>query len=402
MSMNSDNISLLTEILKSDKISDGDRAYIMHMNKLNIDNYILENHHYSITEYTKNGYHGFKIRINSQKYLFAPDLETLKEKLYCHYSGKTLKEKATINSIFSEALDQHCSDNHCTDKTKKRLKQMYHKRIKDSDLAEKPIKDISAKDIKNFLKSFSDQITRKPLVNIKTILNFVLQYACEELEIVPYNVSIGVQVKIVKVLPEKQVKDEAYSEFEIRRIVSHLINSTNVYDEAIVFSVYVGLRPCELEALEWSDIRENTLILKRANTERGNLKTGAHTQTHKHLCSEALELLKRYKAERPDSTLIFPNKDGNCLDGDVINKHLKKACNALNLPYRSLYKTRSYVMSQIASTNDYEAVRKTGGHSNSYMMDHYINNDLTDANRQNIEKALNLGILSSSLNEKSS
>ena len=32
---------------------------------------------------------------------------------------------------------------------------------------------------------------------------------------------------------------------------------------------------------------------------------------------------------------------------------------------------RVYVVPQIASTGDYEAARKTAGHSNAYMQDHY-------------------------------
>ncbi len=120
------------------------------------------------------------------------------------------------------------------------------------------------------------------------------------------------------------------------------------------------------------------------------------------MCKDALLLLERYRKERPESSLIFPNKDGVFIDGDVINKHLKKACKALEMPYRSLYKARAYVITQIASTGDYEASRKTAGHEQSYMQDHYINGNLTDTNRASIEKALNLGIFSDFLNEKTS
>ena len=179
---------------------------------------------------------------------------------------------------------------------------------------------------------------------------------------------------------------------EIRRIAMHLMPSTNVYDEAIVFAVFVGLRPSELEALEWGDVNRNTLLLQRANTESGNLKTGDRGEKHKHLCHDALLLLERYRSERPDSKLIFPNSEGEYLDGDVINKHLRKACKELDIPYRSFYRTRAYVVTQSASTGDYEAARKTAGHSNAYMQGHYINSSLTENNRSNIEKALSLGI----------
>ena len=393
-------IDHLTEMCKSDTLSDSDRASIECMRDSLLDNYIQEYHHHKITEVKQGNWHGYKTRINSKEYISAPTMEVLKDKLYAHYSGKTFQENATIDGIFEEALEWHCAENCNTEKTKLRLKQQYVKRIKGTVIAEMPLKDITAKDIKVFLKSFSDQITRKCLVNLKTILNFTLEYAVEELEIIPYNVALGVKTNSVKTIPEKNVGVDAFSEFEVRRLVSHLIASTNVYDEVIVFSAFVGLRPAELEALEWDNIHSNTLVLSKANTERGNLKTGGHAQTHKHLCSDALELLKRYRAERPESTLIFPNKDNKCVDGDVINKHLKKACKALNMPYRSIYKIRAYATTQIANTGDYEAMRKTGGWSNSYMQDHYINNTLTLKNRDSIDKALNLGIFSDFLKEK--
>ena len=395
-------VDKFTDLLKDANISDRDRAEILRMKNSYIDNLIKTLHHYAITEVHQGSYHGYKTRINSKQYISAPTMEMLMDKLYGYYSGATKKETATISSIFEEALEWHADENGCTEKTKRRNKELFLARISGSELAKMPIKDITARDVKKFLVTFKDKVTRRTLTNVKTIINYTLEYACEELEIVPFNVALGVKTNAIKVLPEKNVCDEAYTEFEIRRLVTHLISSTNVYDECIVFSVFVGLRPCELEALEWNDISGNTLILKRANTEHGNLKCGDHTRNHKHLCMDAILLLERYKKERPESTLIFPNKDGHCIDGDVINKHLKKACKALEMPYRSLYKTRAYVITQIASTGDYEASRKTAGHEQSYMQDHYINGNLTDNNRASIEKALNLGIFSDFLNEKTS
>lgn len=389
------NVSLidsLTEAIKKDIMSEDERAQMHAMKKTLIENFIKERHKNAISTYRSGKYTTYTTRVGGGKKISAQSLDALYEKLYCFYSGKTMKETATMESLFSEALEWHCSENSNTQKTKRRHNELFAARISGSELAKKPIKDVSARDVKVFLKSFKDRVTRTTLTNIKTIINFVFEYACEELEIVPYNVALGVKTNDIKVLPEKNVCDDAFSEFEIRRLVTHLMPSTNVYDEAIVLSVYLGLRPCELEALEWSDIHENTLILKKANTESGNLKTGDHAKRHKHLCTDAMSLLQRYRAERPDAALIFPNKDGKYIDGDVINKHLKKACKALSIPYRSLYKTRAYVITQIASTGDYEASRKTAGHSNSYMQDHYINSSLTDINRLNIEKALNLGI----------
>lgn len=391
----SDNTSLidsLTEALKNDSIEPDERAQMHAMRKTLLENFISEHHKNAISTYKSGKYTTYTTRVKGGIKISAQSMDALYEKLYYFYSGKSVIEKTTIESIFEEALEWHTLENSNTDKTRKRNMEIYEARIKGSELSKKPIKDITARDIKVFLKSFKDKVTRTTLKNIKTLLNFTLEYACEELEIIPYNVAIGVKTSSIKVLPGRKVCDDAFTPFEIRRIAMHLMPSTNVYDEAIVFAVFVGLRPSELEALEWGDVNRNTLLLQRANTESGNLKTGDRGEKHKHLCHDALLLLERYRSERPDSKLIFPNSEGEYLDGDVINKHLRKACKELDIPYRSFYRTRAYVVTQIASTGDYEAARKTAGHSNAYMQDHYINSSLTENNRSNIEKALSLGI----------
>ena len=388
---NTSLIDSLTGLLKSDSIGTDERAQMHAMRKSLLENYILKHHKNAISTYKSGKYTTYTTRVKGGKKISAQSMDALCEKLYCFYSGNSEIEK-TIESIFEEALEWHTNENRNTDKTRKRNMEIFEARIKGSEFSQKPIKDITARDIKVFLKSFKDKVTRTTLKNIKTPLNFTLEYACEELEIIPYNVAIGVKTSSIKVLPGKRVCDDAFTPFEIRRLAVHLMPSTNIYDEAIVFAVFVGLRPSELEALEWGDVNRNTLLLQRANTESGNLKTGDRGEKHKHLCQDALSLLERYKNERPDSRLIFPNSEGEYLDGDVINKHLRKACKALNIPYRSFYRTRAYVVTQIASTGDYEAARKTAGHSNAYMQDHYINSTLTEKNRSNIEKALSLGI----------
>ena len=388
---NTSLIDSLTGLLKSDSIGADERAQMHAMRKSLLENYILKHHKNAISTYKSGKYTTYTTRVKGGKKISAQSMDALCEKLYCFYSGNSEIEK-TIESIFEEALEWHTNENSNTDKTRKRNMEIFEARIKGSEFSQKPIKDITARDIKVFLKSFKDKVTRTTLKNIKTLLNFTLEYACEELEIIPYNVAIGVKTSSIKVLPGKRVCDDAFTPFEIRRLAMHLMPSTNIYDEAIVFAVFVGLRPSELEALEWGDVNRNTLLLQRANTESGNLKTGDRGEKHKHLCQDALSLLERYKNERPDGRLIFPNSEGEYLDGDVINKHLRKACKALNIPYRSFYRTRAYVVTQIASTGDYEAARKTAGHSNAYMQDHYINSTLTEKNRSNIEKALSLGI----------
>ncbi|MCR4739730.1 MAG: tyrosine-type recombinase/integrase [Lachnospiraceae bacterium] len=202
----------------------------------------------------------------------------------------------------------------------------------------------------------------------------------------------SVSTKGIKCLPGKNVGSLAYTPEEALRIVGHIIESTNVYFEAICFAFYVGRRFNEISDLKWSDlVNDRVLVISHGNTESGNLKNGSDSVHKQYLCDEAYNLLKRYKAERPDSEWIFPNKAGNRIFNNRLNENLKKICGELGITYRSSHKIRAYAITQVSSVGNIESTREFAGHTDYRMTQRYINNAITEANKKTTA-ALNLGI----------
>jgi integrase len=331
--------------------------------------------------------------------VYAKSLEELYEKLFCHYSGKSLKETATIKSLFDEALDWHIAKKGNTGKTKKRNRYTYNSYIKGTDFERKPLKDIKASDIEMFFISFKDKLTRKRLCDVKSIVNWIFEYATIE-DIIPYNVSVGVTVSSIKVIPENCVGELAYTYEESKALLDHLIASKSPYDEAICFNCFVGLRYSELADLEDADVDEEhrLLVVRHAYTESGNIKNGDKGVKVIPLNDEAMMLIRRYRAEHPDSKYLFPNAAGNRISNNRLNEHIKKACEELGIKYRSNHKFRAYFATQVAYYSDANRARILAGHSDIRTTQRYLNRSITPKDYETVDKAFDYG-LSTSFNQ---
>ena len=302
-------------------------------------------------------------------------------------------DTATIQSIFSEALDWHTAKKGNTEKTRTRNQYTYDSFIKGTDFEKMTIKDIKASDIELFFISFKDKLTRKRICDIKSIINWVFEYATVH-DIIPCNIANGITVSSVKAIPENSVGELAYTYEETQRIVNHLINSKSPYDEAICFNAYTGLRFSEIADLEFVDCNEirRLMAITHAYTESGNIKNGDKGVKTIPLSKEAIMLLQRYRAERPDSKLVFPNAAGNRISNNRLNEHLKKACEELGIPYRSNHKLRAYFITQVAYFSDTNRARIMGGQSDLRTTERYLSRNITQKDYETVDKAFDYGL----------
>lgn len=389
-------IDHLTELLKDDKMCDSDRAEIAHMRKSNLEKFIRENHKYAISEVIKKSYHGYKTRIDSTHHLSAKTLDELYERLYDHYTGKTLSDRATIGNILDAVLEWHYRPDQI--KTQKRQREIYESVIKNSEIDKKLLKDITVHDIDKFLRSFDNKLTSAMYGNIKSLLNLVFDYACIELDIFPYNPCRSIKVSL-SFLPEKTIGSKAYTRAEAEQIVRHLYASKNTYHEALVFIFYTGLRFSEVSDLKWTDIDDDVLLVTHAHTESGNVKKGSCGEFP--LSPEALSLINRYKRERPDTDLVFPNHAGHIMQNNHLNEALQSVCEELGIPYRSSHKIRAYNITFKALECGILSAQRQARHTTPLMTNRYISKAITSRDREDA-KVLDFGILPNSPNEKTS
>ena len=140
------------------------------------------------------------------------------------------------------------------------------------------------------------------------------------------------------------------------------------------------------------DEDHKVLIIKHAYTESGNIKNGDKGVKVIPLNDEAIMLIRRYRAERPNSKLIFPNAVGNRISNNHLNEHLKKACEELGIKYRSNQKLRAYFFTQVAYYSDANRARIMGGHSDIRTTQRYLNRSITPKDYETVDKAFNYGI----------
>ena len=391
-------IDHLTDLLKDDRMSESDRAEIAQMKKLYLEKFIKEHHKYKISEVIKKRYHGYKTRIDSTHHLSAKTLDELYERLYDHYTGKTLSDRATIGNILDAVLEWHYRPDQI--KTQTRQREIYKSFIRGSVLDQKLIKDITVHDIDRYLRSYDNKLTANQFGNIKSLLNLIFDYSCIELAIFPYNPCRSIKVNN-SFIPETRIGSKAYTRAEAEQIVKYLYESSNTYDEAIVFAFYTGLRYSELSDLRWEDIEDDILSITHANTESGNVKTGDDGSGEIPLPYEAQALIERIRAERPHSVLVFPNKSGHIMQNNHLNERLEAVCKELSIPYRSSHKIRAYNITHLANRCSILTAQKQARHTTPLMTNRYINKSVTDQSREEA-KVLNFGILPNSPNEKTS
>lgn len=90
---------------------------------------------------------------------------------------------------------------------------------------------------------------------------------------------------------------------------------TRARDALIVTTLaYAGLRPGELRALRFGDIREGTIVIQRATNPNGTIKGTKNTETRSvRLLAPLAQELREYRllCGRPDDTaLVIPRADG--------------------------------------------------------------------------------------------
>ena len=168
--------------------------------------------------------------------------------------------------------------------------------------------------------------------------------------------------------------------------------------EALIVSVvaYSGLRPEELRALRWSDVRDHTILVQRATNPDGSIKATKNAQGRSvRLMTLLAQDLREYRlmTGRPDEqTLIFPRADGNPwtkVDWDNWRKRTwDKACERAGLDAPVPYDLRhSFASLLLAEGHQPLRVAQWLGHSLKVLLDTYAHliADFADAGRIDAE-----------------
>jgi len=326
----------------------------------------------------------FHTRTPDGRQLYATRLDDLYDKLYDYYYGE---QEATLAALFESYISWKQELRGLQGGTVKRERNVYKKYIEGSELASMKIKDVKASDIERFFTSYSEKLKRHEVGNIKSILNGLYDYAVAR-DLVQVNIARQYNTRSIKTKAQTS-RYETYSDDDRAAILAALADSRDIYDMAICMMFCLCCRIGELRGLKWSDISPDgagilicrEVVLRYDADGRGHYVTVDHTKTGHDsgvrllpLTDRARGILERVRKEHGDSgAYIFCSNRGKFLYETPFGQHLRKACEAAGVEYKSSHKTRFWAVSSLASQGaSAQDLMEIAGWSSTQTALHYV------------------------------
>ena len=336
---------------------------------------------------------GKKLADEVGKEMFAAATEEqLIDQLYEAFFGES---KLTLREAYGR-WQRYRADIGTSPKTQKENANDWNRFLDKSELADKPVVKITVLDIKDFFMVMTKDyaVTWKKLSNVRGMLNGIM-IRCVELGLIDNNPVMNVDYSRIKrrCRPVQDTRSD-YTVEEKKAILEYLRSSNNPYDLAARFAFNVFLRVGELIAIKYKDIYDGFVHINRSTrreqdvsfdkngqirfgrinyrTEdrmKGNTEAGFHVVP---LNREALEVVELTHALYPDSEFLFNNK-GHQLEAGTINRHIRRACEAVGVTYRPSHQIRFTNAALLYDAGvPVEQISPMLGHSNTATTLHYI------------------------------
>lgn len=336
---------------------------------------------------------GKKLADEVGKEMFAAATEEqLIDQLYEAFFGES---KLTLREAYGR-WQRYRADIGTSPKTQKENSNDWNRFLEKSELADKPVVKITVLDIKDFFMVMTKgyEVTWKKVSNVRGMLKGIM-IRCVELGLIENSPVMNVDYTQIKrrCRPVQDTRSD-YSIEEKKAILEYLRGSYDPYDLAVRFAFNVFLRVGELISIRYEDVYDGFLHVKRSTrreqdvsfdkngqirfgkinyrTEermKGNTEAGFHAVP---LNREALEVVELVHRLYPDSEFLFNNK-GQQLEAGTINRHIRKACEAVGVTYRPSHQIRFTNAALLYDAGvPVEQLSPMMGHSNTATTLHYI------------------------------
>lgn len=316
------------------------------------------------------------------------ELDLLTE-LFRYYYGHYPNTDTSVEAIFKEWAEDFKSGfvetGHRSTLTYERYLTDWKRFYEGSEIARMDIKKLTASKIKRFYASITahEAITRRGLNNAKTILNRIYDYAIDN-DYVNSNVARSVRTSDL-ICKEEDNEELVYSDAERYKIMNQAKIEDDVFARAIFLMFSLCVRVGELRSLKWSDINwddKNVYIhsqIVRQKDDQGheyfeyrNRTKGKKKEANRiqPLSDEAIELLKKQRADNPFGEYIFLYRD-KPLVTNTVNHHLMRICEKVGVEYLSSHKIRFWSVVNMSKVLNAAEVQYMAGHLDPATTDHY-------------------------------
>ena len=330
-----------------------------------------------------------KIKVdNSWKPIYGYSVDELYKNLY---DILVIPRTYTLTTLLPEFMLYRRNMNKVSPKTIQENMNDWNKYIKDTPVANIPLKDIRVKDYLNLFESITlnGSLTRKRVSNIKSLLNKMYAYAIRE-ELVDINPVHSIDFSEFRYyVPDNS--DKIYTVENRQKLLSYLQTVIEPYSLAIQLDFQITARIGEIKALKWSDIdfenrsininkqvlrhqyMNDDLTFGSVKTElvsrvKGNSKAG---KRRLHMTNEAYRILTLAKELNPDGEYVFMPY-GRVISTYTFNQNLKRYCENAGVPYFSSHIIRFTSCSNLYNATDLAFTSSSMGHSTKATTLHYI------------------------------
>lgn len=158
------------------------------------------------------------------------------------------------------------------------------------------------------------------------------------------------------------------------------------YHKALCFMLCTGLRPSECLGLQWKDIKNDVIYIKRAINTSGVVTTGKNANAKRMIpisgVTKQLLAIQRENTKHLKSEWIFCNQVGGAGCQSTMSHHLEKLCEERGFKICP-YSLRHTYVSLMANTMPEQMLRSLVGHSISMdtfgVYKHIVNGELQQA-----------------------
>ena len=287
-----------------------------------------------------------------RKQFISNTYSALIDSLYEYFFGKNV---ILLADFFNQWLIWRRDNTHVTNKTLQENLHLWNSMFKNTEIVNLPMSGLKAKDFIPFFRTLTKDgnITRKRFNDGKSILNSMFYYAVE-LDIVKSNPLKDINYRQFRYKAINETNC-VYTLDERKLLLNYLSTKNDIYSLGISLHLCLILRIGELKSIKWSDISGNIvrihtqLLVDQTMNDDMSFNPGtkievshvkgntSHGFRDMPLTPTAIKILERIKAINPNDEYILMH-DGKPLITSTYNRHLKKSCEAVGIPYRSSHK----------------------------------------------------------------
>ena len=374
---------------------------------------ILKQHHYSIWYSQKEDVWYTHLpddsKFNGRKKIKRKKKKDL-EKDICDYYlsfGDEVMIAKQQNALSIEALFyefMHHKANEVNSGTIKRMMADWNRFYRtDQEFISISVNNLTKINIDDFFNAVLEKhnLKKKAFYNMCGILKQTLEYAvdAEYIEKNPYRVKVNKKkfASSNKKPSNKEVFQTDEKDLFIREMERRLRNNpSNTAPLAVLLDFELGTRKGEILAISLSDIVDNRIHIHRQLVEEfdtsnlDNIKsTGFHIVDYTKsedgdrwlpLTGKAKEIIKRVQAVNKEYGYSYEDflfvKDGMCISPDAVDAQIKRGCEYIGIPVKTMHKIRkTYASTLLHNGVNISIVKDMLGHADeSTTLKHYIYN----------------------------